>query len=130
MSGISATEITPESNYYKPQFLTLSREFLPFPSNLLPTNQPHPLHPSYIDTPLPALLTEAFRKLRHTSDTGFPNSPGMGRTEAPQMQHEQMQQKKKKKVASKLCRVATAIQINHPQAKRPHLAQVPCTASP
>lgn len=96
--GISATEIIPGSDYYKPQFLTLIREFLPFPSHLLPTSQPHPLHPfskgeRYVETPLPALMTEVFRKLRHTSDTDFPNSPGMGRTDVPQMQHKQMQQK-------------------------------------
>lgn len=96
--GISVTESTPESDYYKPQFLTLATEFLPFPSNLLSTSQPYPLHPfskgeRYIDTPVPALMTEAVRKLRHTSDTDFPNSPGMERTDAPQMQHEQMQQK-------------------------------------
>lgn len=42
-----------------------------------------------------------------------------GETDAAKMQQDQMQPKK----ASKLCRVATAIQINYPQAKRPHLAQ-------
>ena len=73
-----------------------------------------------------ALLTQAFRKPVHTSETRFPNSPVIGGNRCSKnAAGPNAAQKKPQNYA-----VATAIQINHPQAIRPHLTQEGPTLKP
>ena len=117
--------MTTESNHWQTSPTTAL-----LPSNLLPTVWPHLFH-------LPQMGRRKIKVTSHPTVTiwlywhkpsesqcihlrqAFQILQRLGERDAAKMQQDQMQPKK----ASKLCRVVTVIEINHPQARRPHLAQ-------